>query len=93
MSVCPCKVRISLSDWTSQSLPFYAGNVTYHCAIEGDGREVLIEVPQFQKLLQFICRNGYEHHVAATKAPVADSIEDALTTYLGWQTYHHGKTN
>ncbi|HWX22194.1 MAG TPA: fucose isomerase, partial [Candidatus Binatia bacterium] len=49
----------------------------------------VIEVPHFQKLLQFICKNGYEHHVAATKAPVADAIEDALTTYLGWQVYHH----
>jgi len=49
----------------------------------------VIEVPQFQKLLRFICKNGYEHHVAATKAPVAESINDALTTYLGWQVYHH----
>jgi L-fucose isomerase-like protein len=49
----------------------------------------VIEVPEFQKLLHFICRNGYEHHVAATKAAVADAIEDALTTYLGWQTFHH----
>ncbi|HEX4644397.1 MAG TPA: L-fucose/L-arabinose isomerase family protein [Verrucomicrobiae bacterium] len=49
----------------------------------------VIEVPEFQKLLQFICRNGYEHHVAATKAAAADAIEDALTTYLGWQTHQH----
>ena len=49
----------------------------------------VIEVPHFQKLLQFICRNGYEHHVAATKAAVAESIHDALSTYLGWQVYHH----
>src|SRR5437667_12813993 len=49
----------------------------------------VIEIPEFQKLLQFICRNGYEHHVAATKAPVADAIEDALDSYLGWQVYHH----
>ena len=49
----------------------------------------VIEVPNFQKLLQFICKHGYEHHVAATKAPVAEAIEDALTTYLGWQVYRH----
>ena len=49
----------------------------------------VIEVPNFQKLLHFICQNGYEHHVAATKAAVAESIEDALTTYLGWPTFHH----
>jgi L-fucose isomerase-like protein len=47
------------------------------------------EIPNFQKLLQFICRNGYEHHVAATKAAVAEAIEDALEKYLGWQVYRH----
>jgi len=49
----------------------------------------VIEVPHFQRLLRFICEHGYEHHVAATKAPVAHAIEDALRTYLGWQVYHH----
>jgi len=49
----------------------------------------VIEVPEFQRLLPFICRNGYEHHVAATKAEVAEAVDDALTTYLGWQVYHH----
>ncbi len=49
----------------------------------------VIEVPNFQKLLHFICENGYEHHVAATKASVAAAIEDALRTYLGWDVYHH----
>jgi L-fucose isomerase-like protein len=49
----------------------------------------VIEVPNFQKLLRFICKNGYEHHVAATKLPVAEAIEDALATYLGWQVYRH----
>jgi L-fucose isomerase-like protein len=49
----------------------------------------VIQVPEFQKLLRFICANGYEHHVAATKAAVAESIYDALTTYLGWRVYHH----
>ncbi len=49
----------------------------------------VIELPEFQKLLHFICRNGYEHHVAATKAAVADGIAEALTNYVGWQTYHH----
>jgi len=49
----------------------------------------VIELPNFQKLLQFICKNGYEHHVAATKASVGDAIEDALSTYLRWDVYHH----
>jgi L-fucose isomerase-like protein len=53
----------------------------------------VIEVPEFQKLLQFICKRGYEHHIAATKANVAGAISDALGTYLGWEVYHHGAAN
>ncbi len=49
----------------------------------------VIRVPDFQKLLHYICRQGLEHHVAATRANVADAIEDALGTYLGWEVYHH----
>ena len=40
------------------------------------------EIPEFQKLLQFICQRGFEHHVAATRATVAAAIHDALGTYL-----------
>ena len=49
----------------------------------------VIEVPRFQDLLRMICKRGFEHHVAATRASVADGIYDALDTYLGWDTYRH----
>jgi L-fucose isomerase-like protein len=47
------------------------------------------EIPEFQKLLKFVCERGFEHHVAATRATVAESIHDALATYLRWDVYHH----
>lgn len=50
----------------------------------------VVEIPNLQDLLEFICRNGFEHHVAATKASVANALEDALTTYLEWDVYRHG---
>jgi L-fucose isomerase-like protein len=49
----------------------------------------VVEVPQFQQLLQFICRRGFEHHVAATRATVSDAIYDALVTYKEWDVYRH----
>jgi L-fucose isomerase-like protein len=57
--------------------------------LETFGGYGVIEVPEFQKLLHFICARGFEHHVAATRANVAESIEDALRTYKGWETYRH----
>lgn len=46
-------------------------------------------IPRFQDLLQHICRNGFEHHVAITQARVAPAIYEAVNTYLGWSTYWH----
>jgi hypothetical protein len=42
---------LAFGDWTTQGLPFYAGNVTYHCALHGDGRETMIEIPRFKNPL------------------------------------------
>jgi len=58
-------------------------------SLDSFGGYGVIAVPKFQALLQYICREGLEHHVAATRAKVADAIEDALATYLGWEMYHH----
>jgi L-fucose isomerase-like protein len=49
----------------------------------------VFEVPNLQKLLRLICERGFEHHVAATKAPVAGALADALGNYMGWDVYHH----
>lgn len=47
------------------------------------------EIPKLQGLLQFICKNGFEHHVAANLSTVAPAVYEASTRYLGWDMYHH----
>ncbi len=49
----------------------------------------VFEIPRLQALLQHICENGYEHHVAANLSEVADAVDEALSKYLGWDVYHH----
>ncbi len=73
------------------------GFVTAYCGegrftddqLESFGGYGVIEVPAFQELLQYICENGLEHHVAATLSETADAIEEALGKYLDWDVYHH----
>ena len=81
--------RVSTDDLTGTMASYLGEGRFTEDKLDTFGGYGVIEVPEFQRLLQFICRNGYEHHVAATKAPVAEAIEDALSTYLGWQVYHH----
>ena len=56
-----------------------------------DGCIVVTEVPQLQKLMKHICKNGFEHHVALVRADVAGIIEEAIDSYLGWNLYVHGQ--
>jgi L-fucose isomerase-like protein len=49
----------------------------------------VVEIPRLQDLLQFICANGFEHHVAANLSTVADVLHEATTRYLGWDVRWH----
>ena len=51
----------------------------------------VVEIPQMQKLLRYICQAGFEHHVAANFSSVAGVVHEAATRYLGWRTYWHGQ--
>jgi L-fucose isomerase-like protein len=49
-----------------------------------------IHVPELQKLLQYVCKNGYEHHVSVNRSHHGRAVYDALANYKGWDVYHHG---
>src|SRR5450755_4436163 len=53
----------------------------------------VVEIGQMQKLLHYICENGFEHHVAANLSSVASSVHEAATRYMGWDMYWHGCAN
>jgi len=53
----------------------------------------VVEIPQMQKLLHYICENGFEHHVAANLSSVAPAVYEATTRYLHWDMYHHSENN
>ena len=49
----------------------------------------VFKVPHLQKLLHYICENGFEHHVAVNLSQTASAIHEAFEKYLGWDVYHH----
>jgi L-fucose isomerase-like protein len=49
----------------------------------------VVEIPKMQKLLHYICENGFEHHVAANLSSVDASVYEAAVRYLGWDMYWH----
>jgi L-fucose isomerase-like protein len=49
----------------------------------------VVRIPAMQKLLRYICENGFEHHVAASFSQTAGAVAEATKRYLGWETYTH----
>ena len=49
----------------------------------------VMQIPNLQQLLQYVCVMGFEHHVAVNLSRKADAIAEALSTYMGWEIYRH----
>ena len=49
----------------------------------------VVRIGNMQRLLRYICENGFEHHVAANLSSVAGIVHEATTKYLGWEMYWH----
>ena len=54
-----------------------------------DGCIAVTQVNHLQKLMKYICKNGFEHHVAMCRTDVVEILSEAIETYLGWNIYVH----
>ncbi len=57
--------------------------------METFGSRALVEIPELQSLLRYICKNGFEHHAAMNASHSAGVLKEAFETYFGWEVYHH----
>jgi L-fucose isomerase-like protein len=53
------------------------------------GSIAVCQVPNLQKLMKFICKQGFEHHVSMVRSHCAAAIQEAAGNYLGWDMYLH----
>jgi L-fucose isomerase-like protein len=53
------------------------------------GGIAVTRVPRLRKLLGYLCREGFEHHVAMVRGHFAGVVEEAVSRYLGWELYRH----
>lgn len=57
--------------------------------LETFGTRAVVRVPNLQKLMRRICRNGFEHHAAMNGSLCSAAVVEALSNYMGWDVYHH----
>jgi L-fucose isomerase-like protein len=82
-------LRVSTDDFKGNISAYVGEGKFTNDPIDTFGGYGVVQIPNFQKLLAYICENGYEHHVSVNQALVADAIYEAFTKYLGWETYYH----
>lgn len=56
------------------------------------GNRAVAQINNLQGLMQYVCRNGFEHHVVMNASKTAAILKEAFENYLGWETYKHGES-
>jgi len=53
------------------------------------GNRAVAQIRDLQGLMNYVCRNGFEHHVVMNASKTAGILKEALGNYLGWDVYQH----
>lgn len=53
------------------------------------GTRAVASIPKLQKLMRYVCGNGFEHHVVMNASHSAGALTEAFEKYLGWATHYH----
>jgi L-fucose isomerase-like protein len=53
------------------------------------GSIAVCHIPRLQSLMKVICKNGFEHHCAMVRSRCSRVVNEAVTTYLGWDMIVH----
>lgn len=58
-------------------------------ALKTFGNRAVAQINDLQGLMQYVCRNGFEHHVVMNASKTAGVLKEALSNYMGWEVYEH----
>jgi L-fucose isomerase-like protein len=53
------------------------------------GNRAVAQIPDLQGLMQYVCRNGFEHHVVMNASKTAGILKEAFENYMGWEVHVH----
>jgi L-fucose isomerase-like protein len=81
--------RVSTDDFNGKVQAYLGeGNLT-NDPLKTFGGYGVVKIPNLQKLIAYICENGFEHHVAISPSQCALAVNEAMGKYLGWDVYYH----
>jgi len=65
------------------------GEITDDPVTNFQGGSAVLRVPNLQTMMDYVCKNGFEHHVAVSRGHYAKVLQEAIESYLGWELYTH----
>jgi len=81
--------RLSTDDASGRLIGYLGQGAFTDDPLKTFGGFGVVEIPDLQNLLKFICQKGFEHHVAVNLSSTADVLYEAFTMYLGIEIYYH----
>ena len=84
-----CYARITTDDRNGRIRAYVGDGMFTNDPLETFGSRAVVEIPELQQLLRYVCKNGFEHHVAMNASHVAGILVEAFATYFEWDVYHH----
>jgi len=82
--------RFSTDDVSGKMRGYVGGGAFTNDPLETFGGIGVVAIADLQRLLRYICENGFEHHVAANLSNSAAAVHEAASRYLGWDMHWHG---
>jgi L-fucose isomerase-like protein len=82
--------RITTADPEGKVRAYFGEGELTNDPLDTFGTRAVAHVPELQKLMRYVCKNGFEHHVVMNLSKTAHVLEEALGNYLGWDVHHHG---
>ena len=58
-------------------------------ALQTFGNRAVAQIDNLQGLMQYVCRNGFEHHVVMNASKTAGILQEAFDNYMGWEVHQH----
>jgi L-fucose isomerase-like protein len=81
--------RFSTDDFTGKITGYVGEGRFTDDPLTTFGGAGVVQIPNMQGLLRYICENGFEHHVAANFSNTAAPVYEAANKYLGWSMHQH----
>lgn len=81
--------RISTDDTRGVIKAYFGEGMLTDDELNTFGNRAVAKIDNLQGLMQYVCRNGFEHHVVMNASKTAGILKEAFENYLGWEIYQH----